>query len=101
MVELCVGAPFILLDLGGVKTTACGDDVALIGCGLRGLGGNETAYVETDFSSLVLLCEGDISRFSFFEGVDLCVTESLFTAVELNVGAIGRGGVPLFDSGNC
>ena len=62
MVELCVGAPFILLDLGGVKSTACGDDVALIGCGLSGLGGNETAYVETGFSSLVLLCEGDISH---------------------------------------
>ena len=58
-------------------------------------------YVKTGFGLLVLLCEGDISRFSFFEGVDLCVTESLFTGVELNVGAIGGDGVSLFDSGNC
>ena len=67
----CVCVSLVLLDLGGVKSTACGDDVALIGCGLSGLGGNGTAYVETGFSSLVLLCEGDISRFSFFEGVYL------------------------------
>ena len=54
-------------------------------------------YVKTGLSSLVLLFEGVISCFSFFEGVDLCVTESVFTGVD----AIGGDGVPFFDSGNC